>query len=89
MVLVAKGDLCDVLDFTSSVGGTINVVDRDRTGEWSRGDVVYACPLRVHEDTCCSTVQQRSEGDGDTNVRALDLNLNFQGIGTGNDVLVW
>jgi hypothetical protein len=29
MILVAEGDLCDILDLTSGVEGTIDVVDRN------------------------------------------------------------
>jgi hypothetical protein len=56
MILVAEGNLCDVLDLTSGVGGTVDVVDRNGARKQSRGDFVLARPFRVHEDACGPTV---------------------------------
>jgi hypothetical protein len=58
VVLIAQDDISYVCDCTGVLCGAVNIVDRDRVGEGTCGDVIELRPLDIYEASSSTTVNE-------------------------------
>jgi len=77
MPIVPEDDICNLVDCTTLIGCSIDIVDWDLLSE-------CACPFDIHKQPCCTAVNQQPSAAFDTSVCGLDFNVNVKGVGTGS-----
>jgi hypothetical protein len=92
MAFVAQYDICDLGDSACFVRGSVDIVDWDRGGEMTGGDVAQADILSVDEQAGGTTVNECVCVALHRHVRHLNLDVDTERVFTGgrcNDNFVW
>ena len=84
MPVVLEDDICNLVDCTTLIGCSVDVVDWDWPSEHACGDVICACPFGIHKQSCFTTVNQQPSAAFDTGVCGLDFNIDVKGVGAGS-----
>jgi hypothetical protein len=79
VVLVAQNNVSYVCDCTGIICSAIDIVDRDRLGEGTCGDVIKLCPLNVNEAASSTTVNEGLRALLDHSIRGLNLYIHCEG----------
>jgi len=89
MPIVPEDDIHNLMDCTTLIGCSIDIVYWDWPSEHTCGDIICMCPFGIHKQPHCTAVNQQPSAAFDTSVHGLNFNVNVKGVGAGsggNDV---